>query len=190
MHLIRNKVTGMRLRESGWEEKSGGNICYRSGNKLLGKGGKNDVRNHFTCECIRRQCGRVRQRLVFGDIRRIACCHDRESGPFDRLLEVLLRRTCGVRHVAAPLKQRHAGFGVPAVVAPHPRHFRRKRGHQVVDGPRDDRIIIHCHVQVREADRVPDPWSRREALLRQSCRTISCKGFKNGRTKSISLNEC
>ena len=75
-------------------------------------------------------------------------------------LEVLLGRTCGIRGVAAPLEQRHAGVRVPAVVAPHPRHFRRKGGHQVVDGPCDDRIIIHCHVQVREADRVPDPWSQ------------------------------
>lgn len=46
--------------------------------------------------------------------------------------------------------------GVPLVVAARPRQLVLEGGDQIVDGPADDGVVVHAHVDVQEAYRVAD----------------------------------
>lgn len=47
-----------------------------------------------------------------------------------------------------------ATVGVPRVVARRPRQLGRERSHEIVDGPADDGIIVHTHVEIDDANGV------------------------------------
>lgn len=47
-----------------------------------------------------------------------------------------------------------ATVGVPRVVARRPQQLGRERSHEIVDGPADDGIIVHAHVEIDDANGV------------------------------------
>lgn len=47
-----------------------------------------------------------------------------------------------------------ATVGVPRVVARRPQQLGRERSHEIVDGPADDGITVHAHVEIDDANGV------------------------------------
>lgn len=76
---------------------------------------------------------------------------------FKCLLEKLPRRTRRRSQIVPNTRDRPAIDGVPAVVALGPRQLALERGDQVVERPADDRVVVHAHVDVDQADRVSNP---------------------------------
>ena len=67
------------------------------------------------------------------------------------LLEIFFGRTVGYSAIRRRSDQ-GAAVGVPGVAARSPRKVRGERGEEVVNGPADDGVVVHAHVQVDDAD--------------------------------------
>ena len=75
------------------------------------------------------------------------------GGGGEGVLKVFLGGTADERSVIDG-SDKCATVGVPRVVAWRPRQLGRERSHEIVDGPADNGIIVHAHVEIDDANSV------------------------------------
>lgn len=71
----------------------------------------------------------------------------------DDLLEIFLSRTDDDRAIVDGTDQ-GATVGVPRMITRRPRQLGCERSHKIVDGPTDDGVVVHSHVQINDANGV------------------------------------